>query len=306
MTFYVLRRVARGILTIFGVLTVAFMILRLNGGSPAVAMLPEGRPEDIAALNHALGADGSIQDQYVRFISGAIRGDLGTSFQQQGVPAVEVVLSRLPATLELAVSAFVLGAVLGVVIAILVQLTGSERLRTSVLWLGVGRQAVPTFVVGVLLVLIFSVKLAWFPSIGRGGLEHLILPTVTLASFEVTLYMRLIGASLGEQEELDYVRTAYSKGLHRFVVVVRHMLPNALLPALTVAGLNFGAMLGGVVIVENVFAWPGIGQLMISSVNLRDYPVVEATLLVVAVAFISVNIVVDLLYAVLDPRMRVS
>jgi peptide/nickel transport system permease protein len=306
MTGFVLKRVGRGVLTVFGVLTVAFVILRLNGGSPAVAMLPEGRPEDIQALNRALGYDGPLQDQYAHFMLGAIRGDLGTSFQQAGVPALEVVLARLPATFELAITAFVLGAILGVVIAVGVQLFANERLRASMIWLGVVRQAIPTFVVGVLFVLFFSVKLGWLPSIGRGGLEHLVLPAVTLASFEVTLYMRLIGASLGEQEELDYVRTAYSKGLDRLVVLVRHMLPNALLPALTVAGLNFGAMLGGVVIVENVFAWPGIGQLMITSVNLRDYPVVQATLCVVAVVFITVNIVVDLLYAVLDPRVRVT
>jgi peptide/nickel transport system permease protein len=306
MTAYIVRRILRGVLTAFGVLTVAFVILRLNGGSPAVAMLPEGTPQDIANLNRALGFDGPIQDQYVRFILRAVHGDVGTSFQQQGVPALAVVLAHLPATLELAVSAFALGIVLGVLIAVVVQYSGNERLRTWIISVGVIRQATPTFIFGVLLVLLFSVKLGWLPSIGRGGLEHLILPAVTLGSFEVTLYMRLIGTSLGEQEQLDYVRMAYSKGLHRLVVIVRHMLPNALLPALTVAGLNFGAMLGGVVIVENVFAWPGIGQLMVSSVQLRDYPVVQATLLVVAVSFISVNIVVDLLYVVLDPRVRVS
>jgi peptide/nickel transport system permease protein len=306
LILYLGRRLLRGVLTVFGVLTVAFIILRLNGGSPAVAMIPDANQPDIARLNKALGYDGPMQDQYVRFLAGALDGNLGTSFQQQGVPALSIVLSRLPATLELASAAFALGILLGLVIAIVVQLTGSERLRAAVIWTGVVRQAIPSFVVGVLLVLLFSVKLGWLPSIGRGGIEHLLLPAVTLGSFEVTLYMRLIGASLGEQEELDYVRTAYSKGLSRLVVVVRHMLPNALLPALTVAGLNFGAMLGGVVIVENVFAWPGIGQLMISSVNLRDYPVVQATLVVVAVSFVTVNFVVDLLYVVLDPRVRVS
>jgi peptide/nickel transport system permease protein len=290
----------------FGVLTIAFVILRLNGASPAAVMLPEGTPEDIRRLNRALGFDGPLQEQYIRFLLRAVRGDLGTSLQQQGVPALDVVLRRLPATLELATSGFVLGVVLGVAIAVVVQLTGSERLRAGVIWFGVVRQAVPTFVVGVLLVLLFSVNLGWLPSLGRGGWEHLLLPAITLGSYEVTLYMRMIGSALGEQEQLDYVRTAYSKGLNRFMVVVRHMLPNALLPALTVAGLHFGALLGGAVIVETVFAWPGIGQLMIVSVHSRDYPVVQATLLVVAVAFITINIAVDLLYTVLDPRMKAS
>lgn len=299
---YIARRLLRGALTIFGVITVSFIILRLQG-SPAYAMLPTGTLEDIQALNVALGFEGSIAQQYWTFLGNIAHLDLGESLQQPGTPALEVVLSRLPATLELAIPAFVLGAVLGLIIALLVQLTRSERLRNTMIWLGVARQATPTFLFGVLLVVIFSVHLGWLPSIGRGGIENLVLPVVTLATFEVTLYMRLIDSSLGEQEELDYVRTAYSKGQPRQRVLRRHMLPNALLPALTVAGLNFGALLGGAVIVENVFNWPGVGQLMVQAVQLRDYPVIQACLVVVATSFVLVNIVVDLLYAVLDPRV---
>jgi peptide/nickel transport system permease protein len=302
---YLVRRLLRGVLTVLGVVTIAFGVLRLQG-SPAYAMLPTGTPEDIAQLNRALGFDRSLGSQYVRFLENLVQLDLGESLQQPGTPALEVVFAHLPATLELAVSAFALGLILGLLMAILVQLTGSQRLRNGMIWLGVARQATPTFLFGVLLVILFSVELGWLPSFGRGGIEHLILPTVTLASFEVTLYMRLISSSLGEQQELDYVRTAYSKGQRRSVVILRHMLPNALLPAVTVAGLNFGALLGGAVIVENVFSWPGVGRLMIQSVGARDYPVIQATLIVVAVSFVLVNIVVDLLYAVLDPRVRLA
>jgi peptide/nickel transport system permease protein len=302
---YIGRRLFRGVLTIFGVVTISFVILRLQG-SPAYAMLPNGTPDDIAALDRALGFDNSLLSQYWHFLGNVLHFDLGTSLQEQGTPALDVVMSRMPATLELAVSAFLLGALLGLLLGLLVQLTRSPRLRNAMIWLGVARQASPTFLFGVILVIIFSVRLGWLPSIGRGGLSHLVLPVTTLATFEITLYMRLIASSLGEQEELDYVRTAYSKGQRRSRVIWRHMLPNALLPALTVAGLNFGALLGGAVIVENVFNWPGVGHLMVQSVALRDYPVIQATLIVVAMSFVLVNIGVDLLYAVLDPRVRLA
>jgi peptide/nickel transport system permease protein len=300
---YLLGRMARGVLTVFGVVTIAFGILRLKG-SPAVAMVPTATIDQIKALNHALGFDGSLPSQYFHFLRGVIHLDVGTSLSQPASSALSVVYHRLPATLELTLSAFVVGLVGGFLIALVLQLTGSQRLRNAMIWIGVTRQAIPTFLFAVLLVLLFSLKLGWLPSIGRGGWRHLLMPTLTLATFEVTLYARLIDASLGEQRELDYVRTARAKGQRRLMVLLRHMLPNALLPVLTIAALNFGALLGGAVIVENVFNWPGIGQLLIYSVHARDYPVVQATLLVVAVLFVSLNIVVDLVYAALDPRVR--
>jgi peptide/nickel transport system permease protein len=300
---YIGTRLARGLLTLFGVLTVAFLALRLNG-SPAVAMIPQGSPQAIADLNTALGFDGSLLSQYARYLGNAAQGDFGTSFAQEGVPTVQLVLDRMPATLELAATALVLGMLAGFGLAFLIQLTDGRRLRTAMIWLGVARQATPTFLFGVLLVLVFSVKLGWLPSIGRGGVQNLVLPALALGTFEVTLYMRLLDASLTEQLQRDYVRTAHAKGQRRSVILLRHMLPNALLPTLTVAGLNFGAMLGGVVVVEAVFNWPGVGQLLVNSVNARDYPVVQTTLLVVAAIFVLVNLAVDLLYAVLDPRVR--
>ncbi|HEU0103454.1 MAG TPA: ABC transporter permease [Mycobacteriales bacterium] len=303
MIAYIGTRLARGLLTLFGVLTVAFLALRLNG-SPAVAMIPQGSPQAIADLNTALGFDGSLLSQYARYLGNAAQGDFGTSFAQEGVPTVQLVLDRMPATLELAATALVLGMLAGFGLAFLIQLTDGRRLRTAMIWLGVARQATPTFLFGVLLVLVFSVKLGWLPSIGRGGVQNLVLPALALGTFEVTLYMRLLDASLTEQLQRDYVRTAHAKGQRRSVILLRHMLPNALLPTLTVAGLNFGAMLGGVVVVEAVFNWPGVGQLLVNSVNARDYPVVQTTLLVVAAIFVLVNLAVDLLYAVLDPRVR--
>lgn len=305
MIAYILRRLLRGVLTIYGVLTLAFLILRLNG-KPAVAMIPQASPQAINQLNGALGFNGSIASQYLRYMSKAVRGDLGDSFSQPGIPTLHIVLIHLPATLELAVSALLLGMIVGFLMAFIIQLTRSQRLRSFMIWLGVARQATPTFLFGVLLVLIFAVKLGWLPALGRTGAQSLILPTLTLGTFEITLYMRLLDSSLTAQQDADYVRTAQAKGQRRSVIIFRHMLPNALLPTLTVAGLNFGSMLGGVVIVEAVFNWPGVGQLMVQSVDQRDYPVVQTALLVIAILFILVNLAVDLLYAVLDPRVRLS
>jgi peptide/nickel transport system permease protein len=285
---------------------VAFIILRLNG-KPGAVMLPTGTGQQIAALNRALGFDGSILSQYGYFLKNLVlHFSVGNSLQEVGQSAISVVFSRLPATLELAVTAFLVGVVLGFLLSVCLQLSGSQWLRNTFIWLGVARQATPTFLFGVILVLVFAVKLGWLPSIGRGGITHLLLPAITLATFEVTLYMRLLDSSMAEQRQSDYVRTAYAKGQRPTVVLLRHGLPNALLPTLTVAGVNFGALLGGTVIVENVFGWPGIGELVINSVNARDYPVVQATLLIVSILFVVVNIGVDLLYAALDPRVRLA
>lgn len=303
MTLYILGRILRGFLTVLGVVTISFFILRLNG-SPAVAMIPTATAEQIAQLNKALGFTGSTGHQYLIFIKQVLQGHLGTSLTQPGVPALDVVWQRLPATLELTLISFTVGLLAGFAIAMTVQLTGNQRLRNMMIWLGVTRQAIPTFLFGVLLVLLFSVELHWLPSIGRGGWQHLVLPVLTLATFEITLYARLIDSSLLEQQDLDYVRTAYAKGQRRVAILNKHMLPNALLPLLTVAALNFGALLGGAVVVENVFDWPGVGQLLVYSVNARDYPVIQATLIVTSVAFVTINIIVDLLYAALDPRVR--
>ncbi len=303
MTGFLLKRLARALLTILGVLTVSFFLLRING-DPAALMLPESAtPADIRDLNKALGFDRPLYAQYLGFIGGALHGDLGNSLRQ-GAPAMGLVLKRMPATLELALTSFAFGTSVAFVLAILIQLTGSHRLRMILLWTGVMRQAIPTFVFGVFLVLLFAVTLGWLPSMGQGGWSHLVLPTLTVATYEITLYVRLLDSSFGEQSRLDYTRTAYAKGASHRRVVLRHMLPNALLPVLTVAGLNMGVLLGGLVLIEKIFNWPGIGHLVIDAVMARDFPIVQAGLLLVSVIFVTVNFGVDLLYAVLDPRVR--
>ncbi len=300
-----LRRVARVVVTVFGVVTVAFFVQRL-GGSPAALLLPvTATPSDVADLDHALGYDRPLLVQYGEFLLKALHGDLGQSLRE-GVPALGVVLDRFPATALLAVAAFGFGVGTAFLLVIVLRVTGSARLRSVVVWLGQLRLATPTFLFGILLVLVFSVWLRALPSVGDGGFRHLVLPAVTLGTFEIALYVRLLDASFGEQETQDYVRTARAKGGGRLGIVLRHMLPNALLPVVTVMGLHLGSLLSGAVVIETLFNWPGVGSLVIESINGRDFPVVIAAVLVVSAVFVVLNVLVDLLYAAIDPRVGAS
>jgi len=305
MLRFLARRLTQSILTVFGVLTAAFFLVRL-AGDPSVLLLPvEATDKDIALLRSELGLDRSLPIQYGKFLLNVLQGDLGLSLRQR-VPALDLVVERLPATLELALTAFVLGLVLAFVVGLIMRLTPSPRLRAAIMWLAFIRQAIPVFFFGLLMILLFSVTLGWLPSLGRGTISHLILPAVTLATYELALYLRLFNSALGDQQGQDYVRTAYAKGQTRTRIILRHMLPNALLPLVTIAGINLGMLLGSAVVTETVFSWPGVGRLIVQSVSQRDYPVVIAGVLMMSLVFVLINLTVDLLYAVLDPRVRLS
>lgn len=305
MIRFLLRRLLQSALTIIGVLTATFFLVRLSG-DPAALLLPvEASSSDVARLRAELGLDRSLPFQYAKFLENAAAGDLGRSLRLDA-PALGLVLERMPATLELALTAFVLGVVLAVATCLLMQLARSPRLKALILWLAFVRQAIPVFLFGLLLILVFSVQLRWLPSLGRGGWAHLILPALTLATYEIALYLRLFNAALGQELAQDYVRTAYAKGQTRARVLIGHILPNALLPFVTVAGINLGALLGGAIVTETVFGWPGVGRLIVQAVIQRDYPVVIAGLFVVSCTFVIVNLAVDLLYCVLDPRVRLA
>jgi peptide/nickel transport system permease protein len=293
------------VLTVLGVLTATFFLVRLSG-DPTTLLLPvEATAEDVAAFRTALGLDQSWPVQYAKFLVNVLEGDFGTSLRQR-TSALGLVLERLPATMELALTAFVLGLLLAFLIGLATRLSDSTRLRSIVMWIALARQATPVFWFGLLLILLFSVTLHWLPSLGRGTLAHLVLPAVTLATYELALYLRLFHSSLAAEERQDYVRTAYAKGQRRTKVIIRHMLPNALLPLITIAGMNLGLLLGGTVVTETVFSWPGVGRLIVQSVSQRDYPVIIAGVFVVCLTFVVINLVVDLLYAWLDPRVRLS
>ncbi len=305
MLRFVARRLLQSVLTVFGVLTAAFFLVRLSGDPSALLLPIEASDEDIALLRRHLGLDQPLAVQYLKFLANAAAGDFGVSLRRHS-PALELVIERLPATLELALTAFFLGIVLALATGVLVRLSRSPKLRAAILWIAFLRQAIPVFFFGLLLILLFSVTLGWLPSLGRGGIEHLVLPALTLATYELALYLRLFNAAVGEEEHQDYVRTAYAKGQSRAMVLLRHMLPNALLPLVTIAGINLGVLLGGTVVTETVFSWPGVGRLIVQSVSQRDYPVVIAGVLVVSLVFVLVNLAVDLLYAFLDPRVRLA
>jgi len=303
MSRYLLRRLLQAVISVFAVVTATFFLVRLSGNPAALLLGPEASPDDIAQLSASLGYDDPAVVQYLRFLAGAVTGDLGDSVVQRA-PALDVVLTRLPYTLQLALTSFGLGLAIAFGVVLTMQLTGSRHLRAAVLWLASARQAIPSFWFGLLLVLVFAVQLGWLPALGRTSPISLVLPALTIASLELALYVRLLDGGFGEQWRMDYVRTARAKGQRRHVIVLRHLLPNAVIPLITVAGLNLGALLGGTIVVEMVFNWPGVGQLIIGSINRRDYPVVQAGLLVVAVFFVTVNFLVDLVYAAVDPRVR--
>jgi peptide/nickel transport system permease protein len=305
MARFIVRRLLQSVLTIFGVLTATFFLVRA-AGDPAALLLPiEATAEDIARFRTAFGLDQPLPVQYLMFLASALEGDFGTSLRQR-TSALGLVLERLPATLELALTSFVLGLILAFAIGLAMRLSNSPRLRAVVLWFALVRQAIPVFWFGLLLILLFSVTLHWLPSLGRGTPAHLVLPAVTLATYELALYLRLFNSALATEARHDYVRTAYAKGQTRTKVILRHMLPNALLPLVTIAGINLGLLLGGTVVTETVFSWPGVGRLIVQSVAQRDYPVIIAGVFVVCVIFVVINLVVDLLYAWLDPRVRLA
>lgn len=305
MLWFVIRRVLQSILTVFGVVTAVFFLVRLSGDPAALMMPVEATAADIARLRTELGLDQPLVVQYAKFLANAFQGDLGESLRSR-TSALGLVLERIPATLELALTAFILGIALAFAVGLWMRLSSSQRLRTTLLWAAFIRQAIPVFWFGLLLILLFSVTLRWLPALGRGEIKNLILPALTLATYELGLYLRLFNAAMAEEEGQDYVRTAYAKGQSRAKIVLRHMLPNALLPLITIAGINLGVLLGGTVVTETVFSWPGAGRLIVQSVSQRDYPVIVAGVLVISVIFVFVNLMVDLIYGLLDPRVRLS
>lgn len=306
MLSYIIRRVAQAVVTLFIAVTIAFVLGRATG-KPAALILTEGATaEQIHELNGKLGFNDPLGVQYLNYLAGLFRGDFGVSYRNPSQSAIGVILERLPATMTLALSAFTIGLLLAVIAAVLIHITGSQTLRAFFVWGGSARQSVPDFFFGVVLVLIFSVALGWFPSLGYSGTPSLVLPVATIATAQFVLYVRLLDSSLSEQTTAEYVRTAYARGKSHPAVVVTEMLPNAFLPILTVAGLNLASLLGGTIIIEQVFAWPGIGVALIGAVSQRDFAVVQAGLLVVALIFVVVNVVVDLLYSIIDPRVKLS
>ncbi len=311
MARYLLRRLLQAAVVLLGVAVVAFALLHLVPGDPVrVALGTRFDPETYAALRERAGLDRPLPVQLVGFLAGAVTGDLGVSFRS-GQPVLQVLLERLPATLGLALAALTVALLVAVPLGVLSAVRqGSllDRAATVVSQIGV---SVPDFWMGILLILLFAGSLQWLPSSGYepltqdplGWLSHVLLPAVTVGLVSGSILTRFVRSAVLEQLGQDYTRTATAKGLPRSVVVRRHVLRNALVPIVTVTGLQLATLLGGVIVIEVIFAWPGLGALTLESVRARDYPVLQGAVLLFAAMFLLVNLVVDLLYAALDPRI---
>jgi peptide/nickel transport system permease protein len=300
---YTLRKLLHTAFVALGVVTLAFAALRLSG-DPAATMLPgDATVDQLEALRRELGLDQPIYVQYAQFLANALRGDFGISFRHQQ-PALGLVLERLPATLELAFAALLLAVVVALPLGIVAAIRRGRAVDAVAMGFAVVGQSTPTFWMGIMLILIVSVELGWLPTSGRGGFENLILPAITLGAQFAALLARLTRTSMLEVLGQDFLTTARAKGLRERTVVLRHALKNAAVPVITLAGLQFGTLLGGAVVTETVFAWPGVGRLAVQSILVRDYPVVQAGVFVLALSFVMINLLVDLAYGQLDPRIR--
>lgn len=312
MQRYIARRLLQAVPTIFLASVVVFLMIYLIPGDPATVILgPNAFPDQIAALKEEMGLDKPLPQQYVIWLSRVVRGDLGVSFIN-GFPVTELLMRRLGATLQLTVAALVLATVMAFVIS-LVSVMNRGRLlnRLAMFWLGLS-YAVPTFWLGVLLIMLFSVQLKLLPPTGYAsiveepgeGWRYLLLPAVTLGIYTSSILARFLRSSLLEVVGQDFIRTAQAKGLPERLVFLRHALQNALIPVVTVLGVQFGTLLGGAVVTEAVFDWPGVGQMLLYSIRVRDYTVVQGTVLFLVVVFLVINLVTDILYGFIDPRIR--
>ncbi len=300
---YVLRRLGRCVLVLLGVAALAFVIARLKGDPVLLMVQPGTTPGDIEAMRRTLGLDGPLWLQFARFVGGALRGDLGMSiWQRQSVTSLLV--ERIPFTLRLASLAILVVIALGVPAGIAAARSRGGVWDQAIVAGAVAGQALPTFWVGLMLIYLFAVDLRVLPSFGAGTWRHLVLPVVTLSLFSLARVTRLVRSSMLEVLQQDYIRTARAKGLADRRLLFRHALRNSLLPITTLIGLEYGVALGGSVIIETIFALPGVGSLAVQAIFNRDFPLIQAVVLFAAAIFVLINFAIDLLYLTIDPRIE--
>ncbi|MBI1775349.1 MAG: ABC transporter permease [Proteobacteria bacterium] len=305
MTRYLVERLLRALLTIFLVITFAFFVLRSSGDPALLILSVDAPPEAIEAFRRSWGLDRSLWVQYLHYVVNALTGDLGTSMRD-GRPALALVLERVPATLAITVPALLLKLGIGIPAGIHAALHRNSFTDRMTMLLSVAGFTVPSFVLALLLVLIFSVTLGWLPSSGSDGLANAVLPIVTLGTAGAAILARFTRSAMLEVLGQPYIRAASAKGLTWRRVVTDHALPNAAIPTTTIIGFMVGSLIAGAVVVESVFAWPGVGRLLVVSVSNRDLAVVQTILLFVAATMVLSNIIVDIVYGWIDPRMRSS
>jgi ABC-type dipeptide/oligopeptide/nickel transport system permease component len=286
------------------ILTMVFLLVHIVPGDPVAQMLGEGaRAEDLEQLRHALNLDQPIRLQYLHYMTGVVRGDLGTSFRFQQ-PVAKVIAEHYPATLQLSFIALAVCAFIGIFGGVLAARKRGTATDTTVGVLTLFGLSVPNFALGPVLMLVFAVIFGWLPVSGRGGVSHIVLPAFTLGAALAAILTRMVRISVIEELSSDYVRTARAKGLPESSVLFKHAFRNALIPILTILSLQFGALLAGTIVTETIFAWPGVGRVTVQAINARDYPLLQGCILLIAVTYVFVNLLTDVIYAVVDPRVR--
>ncbi|MDR7481319.1 MAG: ABC transporter permease [Armatimonadota bacterium] len=302
---FLTRRLVQLVIVLLGVSAVVFGIVRLTG-DPVIILLGESAPpEAVAAMRAELGLDRPIYVQYLRFLASAVRGDFGDSLRYRQA-ALSLFIERLPATLELATAALALALAVGLPAGVAAALRPRSVFDGVVRLLALVGQAVPGFYLGLVAIIVFGAHLKWLPTGGRGTSAQLLLPAVTLAAYQIAVVARFARGAMLEVLGEDYVRTARAKGLARVRVVAVHALRNALIPIVTILGLQVGTLLSGAVVTETVFSWPGVGRLAVQAIYARDFPVVQVTVMATAVLFVVVNLLTDVLYVLIDPRIRTA
>jgi peptide/nickel transport system permease protein len=306
---YILRRLVQSVFVLVGVTFLVYLILFQTGDPTFLSVSTDASQQEVERVRHMLGFDRPWYLQYVEFLGRAVRGDFGTSLRQ-GLPVTGIVLERLPATLELATTAMLLSLLVAFPVGIISAARRDSVWDQASMLGAVLGQSAPTFFLGIVLLFVFGGLLNWFPIGGRGQggifdeLRHLVLPALTLAAFSMARNARLVRSCLLETLGLEYVTVAWAKGLTGRAVILRHALRNALIPVITVVGLEFVALLGGAVVTETVFAWPGVGSLVVRAIGQKDFPVVVGCVTLLATIFVLINLAIDLLYGYLDPRVR--
>jgi peptide/nickel transport system permease protein len=304
MPRFLLRRFLLAVPVLLGVATLVFSLIHLIPGDPAVAMLGEGAdPEQVERLRRELGLDRPLLEQYGRYVAGLLRGDLGTSLRTMQ-PVTEVIGERVPATIELALVAMAVAISIAIPLGVVAAVWRGTAIDQAAMTLALAGISMPNFWLGPLLALVLGVELGWLPVSGRGTAAHLVLPAATLGFALAAILARMTRASVLEELRELYVTAARARGASRFRAVVRHAFRNSLIPVVTLIGLQFGVVLTGAVITETIFAWPGIGRLLIQSIGFRDYPMVQGCILLIAVTYVGVNLITDVVYGWLDPRIR--
>jgi len=301
---YLVRRLLLTVPVLVGVATLVFALIHLVPGDPAQSMLGEGASEDeVVQLRHRLGLDRPLFEQYRAFLTGLVRGDLGTSFRY-GTPVTREIRDRLLRTMQLAVAAMGVAILIAIPLGIAAAVFRGKWIDHAAMTLALVGISMPNFWLGPLLAILFAVYLGWLPVAGTGTVWHLVLPAITLGAALAAILARMTRASLLEELRELYVVAARARGLSRLRAVVRHAFRNSLIPIVTIIGLQFGAVLTGTIITETIFAWPGVGRLLIQAITFRDYPLVQGCILFISLTYVGMNLLTDLTYGILDPRIR--